>query len=367
MRSIFLLLPLTAFAGDLLTADDLTQIEAPEAPELEHGTIVNGEAAAVDLYPASGGMLFAGTVNVPGFIGPAQTLEMKQFACSSTLIAPDVVLLAAHCVDPEVLSQGGSVEGLKFAFSRQIDLSEPNEPGDPWPADAVIASEYIIHPDWDLQNLNQFSLDGPKNDIALLFLREPIFDVMPAILATEAEDASIEPGAEVEIVGWGLQTPATIIDQFLPTDPDSFGKKFWGPSRVGEVGDYEFQVGSTPDETRKCKGDSGGPTFMDLGDPIDGLDTMRLIGVTSRSADFTLCAEKGGFDTRVGPYLGWIDEEMRAGCEDGRRAWCDTDGIVDADFWAEESGAAGCGCTTGQGGGGLAALLVGLLLTRRRR
>jgi uncharacterized protein (TIGR03382 family) len=90
---------------------------------------------------------------------------------------------------------------------------------------------------------------------------------------------------------------------------------------------------------------------------------MRLIGVTSRSADFTLCAEKGGYDTRVDAYLDWIDDEMRAACEDGTRVWCEEPGILPAS-WAEgEQGKGGCNSAPGV----LLAGLFSLGFARRRR
>jgi hypothetical protein len=335
-------------------------LDAPEAPA-EHARIVNGERASLDLHPATGGLLFAGTVEVPPLFGPAQTVEMKQFTCSSTLIAPDVVLLAAHCVDEAVLSQGGSVRGATFAWSRQVDLSEPNQPGDPWPDDAVLAADWAIPSQWSINNINDFSVGDAKWDIAMLFLEEPVLDVTPAILPTAEESADLQTGDPVEIVGWGLQTPATIFDQFLPPDPDTFARKFWGSSVLGDVGTYEIQVADSPDDPRKCKGDSGGPTFMELAPGTEF--PMRLIGVTSRSADFTLCAEKGGYDTRVDAYLDWIDDEMRAACEDGTRVWCEEPGILPAS-WAEgEQGKGGCNSAPGV----LLAGLFSLGFARRRR
>ena len=33
-------------------------------------------------------------------------------------------------------------------------------------------------------------------------------------------------------------------------------------------------------------------------------------------------------DTRVDPYLDWIEQEMIDRCEDGTRVWCEIEGIV---------------------------------------
>jgi hypothetical protein len=324
--------------------------------------IVNGDRATADVYPMTGGLLFSGTITAPSlFGGPPTTQELKQFACSSTLIAPDVVLLAAHCVDPNVLSQGGTAEDLKFRWSRALDLREPSSPGDPWPEDSVAVAQTVLPEEWEITALQDFSLGTKKWDIAMLFLEEPVFDVEPAVLITEEEAEQIAEGAAVDVVGWGLTVPLGILDSFAPPDPETVGRKQWGTSTLAAVGDYEMQIGATPDATRKCRGDSGGPTFLEV--EADTASTTRLIGVTSRSADFTLCAEKGGFDTRVDAYLGWIDRQLRAGCEDGARSWCDEEGIVPPAL-AEEAGCGGCDARGSVGGWWG---LLGLGLLRRRR
>jgi hypothetical protein len=48
---------------------------------------------------------------------------------------------------------------------------------------------------------------------------------------------------------------------------------------------------------------------------------MRVIGVTSRAYDETLCA-KGGVDTRVDAYRGWVNDEMIDLCTTHIRAYC---------------------------------------------
>ena len=116
-------------------------------------------------------------------------------------------------------------------------------------------------------------------------------------------DAIVE-GAIVDIVGWGQQTS----DQTPPAG--TVGIKIAG-QQIVEVSPYEFKVGELQGDVRKCHGDSGGPTYIDLG----GSDGTRVIGVTSHAYDMTDCRETGGVDTRVDFYLDWIDAEMRSRCE----------------------------------------------------
>ena len=297
--------------------------------------IINGEVSeSVDDFPSTGGMLAGTQINYGG-----NDFDIKMLMCSSTLIAPDVVLLAAHCID---FSYYETMAGIAFddadiGFSRLSDLTPwAGMPGTVWPDDIVLAWEAVPHPNFSMQTMDIGLAEN--DDIALLFLEEPILDVEPAILPTPAEAERIEEGADVDVVGWGQTT----ADRNPP--PGTVGVKMQGESHIAEVSDYEFKVGDVQTDTRKCHGDSGGPTFMDLG------DGQRLIGVTSHAYDYSDCYVTGGVDTRVDYYLDWIDDEMRMRCEDGTRVWCETDGIITPKWLAQQEAgeteeAKGCGCS----------------------
>jgi len=66
----------------------------------------------------------------------------------------------------------------------------------------------------------------------------------------------------------------------------------------------------------KCNGDSGGPSFLKLG------DNTRVVGIASRSdcVNVTL-------DVRADAFAGWFDSTMQAGCNDGSRVSCDALGL----------------------------------------
>ncbi len=347
----------------------LGEVEVPDVPGATGPQgIVNGTAATRDLFPATGVTVMEASITprdpFTGQLAEAPVL-VRTMACSSTLIAPDVVLLAAHCLDEFALSQGGLIEGLDMRWSQVADVGTSDAFGRiEWPADAIRAAGWVLPDDWSIYNIQGTGTFGgdddllePKWDIALLFLEEAVTGVEPALLVTPEESELIEEGGPVQIVGWGIQEPLGLLEQLSGVTGTS-GQKMWGDSTLGTVGQFEFQVGPAADDVRKCKGDSGGPTFMDVGGP--GKNTTRLIGVTSRSSNLTLCQVEGGFDTRVDHYLDWIDEEMRRACEDGVRVGCqdDDNGIL--------LPAAGCS-TTGLPAGGIGLLALGLLGWRRRQ
>lgn len=346
--------------------DDL--IPGVDLPDLREAPIIHGEPGTRDAFPMAGGMLFGASM-------AAQGEPFKLLMCSSTLIAPDVVLLAAHCVDLDTMlalygMQNLALHNETFAFSPEPDLSQYSFSVEEWPAGTAFASEVVMHPDWDFMGLK---MGLSKNfDIALMFLEEPVYDIPYAFLPTPEEDASLFVGQEVDIVGWGQQT------HHQQPPPGTVGVKMVARSFIAEEAPFEFQVGAEASDPRKCHGDSGGPSFAYV--ETTSTESMRLVGVTSHAYDWTDCTQKGGVDTRVGYYLDWIDEEMRARCEDGSRAWCDWPGIIpppdekglmawektSADDEDEEARKA-CGCSATGAAAGWLPVLLGLIAVRRRR
>ena len=345
----------------------VTQTISQDSDDTTWG-IINGEDATADDFPMAGGMLMDATLN----FGGAGGYDVRMFVCSSTLIAPDVVLLAAHCIDPAAMTYGmGDMENVDIRWSRQSDLSDHDGSAIvDWPSDAVPAWDWVMHPDWDMMGLDMGLSEN--RDIALLFLEEAVLDIPHAYLIAPEETDQMVEGAEVDVVGWGQQV-ATSMWESPPAG--SYGYKQQGVSFINEINEYEFQVGAEEDDVRKCHGDSGGPSFMHV--ESESIESMRLIGVTSHAYDASDCDSKGGVDTRLDYYLSWIDAEMSSRCDDGSRAWCDVAGIVaaplpdlaDGDTAGEDArGACSCSGLQRQPVGALAWLLgLGALLGWRRR
>ncbi len=374
MLPILALVAAPALAGNALEAvapDELPPIDIVSVgPE----RIINGEDADEDDYPMTGGTIFEGTVDLGSFGG---TQDIQTFMCSSTLIAPDVVLLAAHCIDDDALTYGlGTVEDKKYYWSRQADLSDYDGSGafKDVPDDAIEAIGWAMPDDWDLFGLQTGLADNW--DIALIFLEEPVEDVDFAYLPQNGDEMDqLEEGIDLVVVGWGQQVATS---GWGAPPAGTFMLKQQGISVLNELGDTEFQVGDGEDDVRKCHGDSGGPSFMEV--ETDLTVTTRLVGVTSHAYDSTDCDSKGGVDTRVDAYLDWIEDEMEAACEDGTRVYCDEPGLAEVPEEEEdldlldddEDGAAGggkgCGCSAGAAAPAMWGLVGALgLFVRRRR
>ncbi len=335
----------------LVLADDLETegLDLPAGGE-DGLPIINGEPGEDDVWPNTGGIVVDLTL-----FGESTRILM----CSSTLIAPDVVLLAAHCIDPAVLTFGqGTVDEIYWVPKSDLTAFDGSSMPE-LPAGSRRAADQSMHPDWAIEEL-EIGL-ALNFDIGLLFLEEAV-DVQPAVLPTLAEAQQIEIGAPVVIVGWGMR------DQDGP-----LGVKYMGTSVLSELSDFEMHVGADTEDVRKCHGDSGGPSFMEV--ESDSTEIWRLIGVTSHTYDMSDCMVTGGVDTRVDYYLDWIDEEMRTRCEDDSRAWCDELGIlppprpmteeeIDEAIKDLTEDIVLIGCASAPGGSWL---LAGLLLLLRRR
>ena len=288
--------------------------------ETTTSSIINGNSATIADYPMTGGMLMRGII-----FGQ----EFDTFVCTSTLIAPDVVLLAAHCLDDYSFTFGyGEIEDKELFWTRQADLTswDGTQRNPELPADTIGVAGYVIHDDFSMENFEVGI--SQNNDIALLFLETPITDIQHAFLPNEKIQAQITEGMEVDVVGWGQQIATS---QFESPPSGSYGIKQIGSSYISELGTFEFQVGREESDVRKCHGDSGGPSFATFENEI------RVIGVTSHAYDLSDCFETGGVDTRTDAYLNWIESNMIAYCDNGTRTWCEVSGIITPSFYADDT------------------------------
>jgi hypothetical protein len=179
--------------------------------------------------------------------------------CSSTLVAPDVVLTAAHCTDfftAPVGAEGLGPDDLRVSF----DVA-PDEDSTYYVADHI-----VVNPDWltagpCLGNSKHLCLASPAEDIALVFLQDAVSGVTPSPIAGPGYLDALDVTSETfTVVGYG-------------TDDFVIGSAF-SPNQItifDGVRSYREVTAITthdafPDRFLKitagvCFGDSGGPLF----------------------------------------------------------------------------------------------------------
>ncbi len=233
----------TGCMGEISSSEqDVDHVDSP----VINGTTDSGDPAVVMLRATQGGY------------------------CTGTLVAPSVVITAAHCVD------GITAKTVGFGLNGQ---STP----------AAVRAQ-IAHPRW-----NGNALEA-GNDVAVLLLQYPVADVTPIPISTDVSEA--RAGDAVRIVGYGNNRTAGT----------GFGTKRQASLRVvapnsddGDISQDKFvKVWDASTGTQTCNGDSGGPVFFSAADGRE-----HVVGVTSFG--YQGC-EGGAFHTRVAAYTDFLDD-----------------------------------------------------------
>lgn len=251
----------------------------------------------------------------------------RDSTCTGTLIAPDIVLTAGHCVESE-------------PYEVRTDTVDYSAPG----GDRIPVKWSRAYPDWE-----------HKYDVGVIMLEHVALGRPRMIAPACAAKAGLREGAMLHLVGFGMIAPSIDTNTQLRevdlrvVDPTCTSDEGCQAS-VAPHGEFLAGGGGTG----SCFGDSGGPVFLTTA------DGPALVGVVSRGlAELgTGCAD-GGIYVRADKVVSWLQSVTGV---DFDPSTCE----VPADEGGEaETG----GCSTGGGGGGLigVGLVLGIALLRPRR
>jgi len=221
---------LTALGAALVSLLALLQWDTPVRAEDGQGEIqpqiVGGQPVPDGQYP------FMTVLTIQAADG--------SYLCGGTLIDPNSVLTAAHCLE-------GALD-VRVAVGRTVRSQEDQ-------GEARDALRWFTHPRYN-------GLVDDRYDAAVLTLDRRVTNIQPIKLATAEQDGLEKPRRNLTVAGWGTtseggNTSDRMREVSVPVVSDARAQSTYGS------GSYfpRLMVAAGVEGRDSCQGDSGGPLF----------------------------------------------------------------------------------------------------------
>jgi secreted trypsin-like serine protease len=232
-----------------------------------------------DTYPWMGGIFWT------KFDDPEEGIF-----CGGTLIDPEWVLTAGHCLEDETIKTIYVRLGL-------IDLRDKT-------AEKLSVKKIFVHPDYD-RHTTDF-------DVALLHLAQPSKQRTIGIIPSGDPLHFTAPGKMATIIGWGKtekeHQSRYLLEANVPIVPDDKAKQAFDNSDYNvDFTENMFSAGFMgKGKVDTCQGDSGGPILV-----VDANLKLVQAGVTSCGIK---CGDRRfpGIYSRLAVLGDWVRKTMKS-------------------------------------------------------